>query len=170
MAQIYTVAQALQTSASGLTVVDTAANIAAIVGNAGLLSRVAVFDLLSDDAIDATRATQLATLGTKFSRAGYTLTIRDTVAALTSAGNSPALTVGNAVQVLDTAANILAAANNPIIHNAHTISVNANSTLSLAQLLLLESWPVFTAAGTTITLADTASNLLAVTPAQTKPA
>ncbi len=87
-----------------------------------LLSRVSLFTLGADDAIDAYRAESLYTLGSQFSRGGYTLTVRDTVASLTYPGNAQAPQVGNVVQVLDTATNILAAADNPIIRGAHTIS------------------------------------------------
>src|SRR6185312_5290200 len=69
----------------------------------------------------------------------------------------------------DTATNILAAIGNPIIRNAGAIALTASTTLTLAQLLSLETWPSFSAAGLTLTLADTAANLLALTPAQQKP-
>ncbi len=168
--QTYTVAQALQTTASGITVVDTPINIADAIGNSDLLSRVSLFTLSGDAAVDAYRAEALYTLGSAFSLGGYSLTIRDTVGSLTFAGNAQAPLVGTSVQVVDTAADILAAANNPIIHGADTISVVTDSTLTLAQLQLLETWPHFTASGTIITLADTAANLLAVTPDIAKPA
>src|SRR6185437_1333303 len=58
---------------------------------------------------------------------------------------------------------------NPIIRNAGAIALTASTTLTLAQLLSLETWPSFSAAGLTLTLADTAANLLTLTPAQQKP-
>ena len=168
--QTYTVAQALQSTASGLTVVDLAANLATVAGNSALIARVSAFTLAGNDSIDATRAGSLSTLGGKFSRGSYTLLIRDTVASLTNPANASGLTLGSSIQVLDTAANILAAASNPVIHGAGAISLTGNSTVTLAQLLLLESWPSFITGSTTITLADSAANLLALTAAQTRSA
>ena len=72
--------------------------------------------------------------------------------------------------VNDTAIDIVNAYSNPIIRNANSVVLTANATLTLAQLLMLESLSNFSAAGLTLTLSDSATNLLAFTPAEAKPA
>ncbi len=166
----YTVAQALATTASGILVVDTAANIATNLSNTSLVSRVSLFSMSANGTVLAWEAAALAAIGSKFSTAGYKLTERDSVANLTASAYAAGPTIsGVVVAVYDTAANILAAANNPIIHDASSIALTASATLTLAQLVTLETWPSFTAAGLTLTLADSAANLLAFTSAEAKP-
>ena len=77
---------------------------------------------------------------------------------------------GVVVAVTDTATNILAAASNPIIRDASSVALTANATLTLAQLLTLESLAHFSAAGLTLTLADSAANLLALDAGRSKAA
>ena len=121
--------------------------------------------------VAAWQAENLGTLGSKFSANGFKLTIRDNVAALTSSANSAGLAIaGAAIAVFDTAANILAGTGNSIIRNAGSIALSANAMLSLSQLLTLETWASFTAAGLTLTLANSAANLLALTTPEQKPA
>ncbi len=165
MPTTYTVAQALATNAIGILVADSASNIANNVSNPGLVSRVSLFSLNGNGAVTAQQAAALAAIGSKFSMASFRLTERDTVAHIIADG---ATVSGITVAVQDTAANILAAANTPIIRNANSIALTANATLTLAQLLTLESWPSFTAPALTLTLADSAANLLAFTPAEAK--
>ena len=167
----YTVAQALATNASGILVADTAATIATNLSNASLVSRVSLFSMSANGAVAAWEAAALAAAGSEFSTAGYTLTVRDSVAQLTASVNAAGVTIsGIVVAVRDTAADILAAANNTIIRNASSIALTANATLTLAQLLTLEAFPSFTAAGLTLTLGDSAANLLAFTPSEAKAA
>ncbi len=171
MTTTYTVAQAIATNASGILVVDTAVNIATNLTNTSLVSRVSLFSMSASGNVAAWEAAALAAIGTKFSTAGYTLTIRDTVAQLTASSNAAGLTIsGIQVGVQDTAADILAAITNPIIRNANSVALTANATLTLAQLLSLETLSNLSAAGLTLTLADSAANLLALTPAETKAA
>ncbi len=167
-----TVAQALATSAYGLVVADTAANIALNLSNASLVSRVSQFNMSGSGAVSAWQAAALAAIGSKFSLNSYALTaLRDTVAQLTAAGNAAGLTIrGVLVAVGDTAIDVVNAYNNPIIRNANSVALTANATLTLAQLLMLESLSNFSAAGLTLTLSDSATNLLAFTPAEAKPA
>ncbi|HTW68388.1 MAG TPA: hypothetical protein VME47_00755, partial [Acetobacteraceae bacterium] len=167
----YTVASAENTTATNLHVVDTVANILGALSNNSLLARVSLFSMSGNAIVTAMQSAELAALGSQFSTNGHTLTIRDTVANLTATGNAagPSIT-GATVDVVDTAANILAADGNPIISHASAIALTANATLSLANLLILERFPSFTAVGVTLTLADTAANLLAFTAAEAKPA
>lgn len=167
----YTVAQALaNTGLTGIQVADTAANIAANATNAALVSRVTLFSMSASGTVTAMQAAALATLGSHFSTATYTLTVKDTVAQLTASGNAAGLAIsGELVAVADTAANILAAASNPIIQHAGSVTLTANATVSLSQLLVLEGLPSFTAPHMTITLADSAANLLALTAAEARP-
>ena len=166
----YTIAQALASSASGITVADSAVDIASALPNPALVSRVTLFTMNGSGAVAAWQAAALAGLGSQFSTSGYKLTVRDSVAGLTDPANASGLTIpGIVVAVYDTAIDILNAASNTIIRNASSIALSANATVSLNQLLTLESWPSFTAAGLTITLADSAANLLALTTAEQKP-
>ncbi|HEY1930459.1 MAG TPA: hypothetical protein VGG99_00460, partial [Acetobacteraceae bacterium] len=166
----YTIAQALATNATGIVVLDTGANIATALPNASLVSRVSVFDLSATASIAAWQATNLASLGGAFSLNGFKLTVRDSVASLTNPAYATGIALsGAAIAVFDTAANILAGASNSIIRNAGSIALSANATLTLSQLLILETWPSFTAAGLTLTLADSAANLLALTTPEQKP-
>ena len=167
--QTYTVAQALLTTASGITVADSPANIAAVAGDATLVSRVSQFTMLGSDVVTAAQAEALSTLGSFFTRDGYTLTVRDSVAAVTNPANAHGLPVGNQIEVVDNIDNLLSAINNPIVHAADTLTLTTDSTLRVAQLLTFESFPHFNAVGTAITLADTAANLLSLSPAETLP-
>ena len=66
-----TVAQALATSANGLLVADTAANIANNLSNPSLVSRVTQFYMNGNDAVAAWQAAALAAIGNKFSLNSY---------------------------------------------------------------------------------------------------
>lgn len=167
--QTYTVAQALQTTASGIIVADSPANIAAVVGNSDLVARVSQFTMPGSDVVNAAQAEALSMLGSKFTDGGYTLTLRDSVAAVTASANAQGLTVANQLEVVDNIDNLLTWINNPIVRSANTITLTSDSTLRVAQLLNFESFPHFNATGTSIVLADTAANLLSVTPAEAIP-
>ena len=135
----YTVATALASSASGILVVDTAANIANNLSNTSLVSRVTTFSMNGSGVVTAVQAAELAAIGHKFSTASYKLTVRDSVAQLTA--NAAGLAIsGIVVAVQDTANDILNAIANPIIRGATSIALTANATLRLAQLLTLESF------------------------------
>ncbi len=171
MTTTYTVAQALATNGTGLLVVDTAANIANNASNSSLLSRVSLFSMSANGIVTASQAAGLAGIGSQFSTAGHLLTERDSVAQLTSANNAAGLTIsGILVGLQDTAANILAAIGNPVIRNATSVVLTANATLTLTQLLTLESFASFSTTGLTLTLSDSATNLLAFTMSEAKPA
>ncbi len=131
----YTVAAALASSASGISVADTAANIANAVSNASLDARVTLFSMSANGVVTAPQAAALAAIGHKFSTATYKLTVRDSVAELTAPADAAGLTItGIVVAVQDTANDILAAIANPIIRGASSISLTANATLTLESI------------------------------------
>jgi len=166
-----TVAQALASSATGITIADTPANIAAVVFNTGLLARVTEFTLSGNGASNASDARLLATLGSRFSPGSYRYVVRDTVAALSDQRNAAGLAIASAFSVFDTATNLLAASGSSLMQRASSVVLSTGASLTLANLLRLEALPSFSVMpGKSITLADTASNLLALTPAQNRPA
>ena len=167
-----TIAQALASNATGIKVVDTPVNIASVANNTSLMARVTSFAMSANGASSVGQAKLLYALGSKFSRGGYTYTVRDTVAALTDPTAASALKgLGAALSVYDTATNLLAAATSPLMAKAVSTVLSVNATLTLANLLKLEALPFFSVLpGQTITLADTAANLLAMTAAANRAA
>ena len=167
---IMTIAQALQSNATGITISDTPANIGAALSNAALVARVAQFTLNGNGAAWASLATQLANLGNQFSANGYRLTVRDSVAFLLDPANAAGVGIATAIAVFDTAANLLAIANTPLAARASSTLLSTSANLTLAQLIALENETSFSVLpGQGITLADSAANLLALTTAQNRP-
>ena len=161
MPQTVTIAQALQSNQSGLTVQDTAANIAAALPNAGLVSRVSVFELSGAAVAGTAAADKLATLGGKFVP-GYPITVQDSVAAMNLAANASGLALASSRQIIDAAYNLLAAAPSAF-HNISAVLLSGAPTLSVAQIAKLETLPGFTTApGTHIVFSD---SLAALAPA-----
>jgi hypothetical protein len=166
-----TIAQALASSATGITVADSPAHIAAALPNPGLVARVTLFTLNASGASTASAAKVIATLGAKFNPGSFQYTVRDSVAALSDPNNAAGVAIASLVAVFDTAANLLAAANSGLMHQAASTLMSNSATLSLANLLKLETLPAFSVLpGQSITLADSAANLLALTIAQNRPA
>jgi hypothetical protein len=166
-----TIAQALATTATGIIVADTPVNIAQALGNASLVARVAQFTLNANGASGAGAATLLAGLGTKFSTGGFRFVVRDSVAALTDPADAAGLGIATVIAIYDTAANLLAAAGTPLMRAAGSVLLSTSSSLTLANLITLEAEPAFSVLpGQSITLADSAANLLALTAAEQRPA
>jgi hypothetical protein len=165
-----TIAQALASSATGIIVADTPANIAAALPNAGLVARVTHFSLSANGSSTAATAKVIATLGNKFSPGTFQYTVRDSVAALSNPANAAGVAIASAIAVYDTAANLLAAATSSLVQHAASTLMSNSAALSLANLLRLEALPAFSVLpGQGITLADSAANLLALTAAQNRP-
>ena len=166
-----TIAQALASNATGIIIADTPANIGAALSNAALVARVSQFTMNGNGAAWASLATQLASLGSKFSPNGHKLVIRDTVAMLTDPGYAAGVALGANYAVDDTAANLLAIAGTPLATNAASVLLSTSAGITLAQLITLEAEPSFSVTpGQSITLADSAPNLLALTAGENRPA
>ena len=144
MPQTVTIAQALQSNLSGLTVQDSAANIAAALPNAGLVARVSLFELSGPATIGTAAADQFAALGIKFV-AGYPLAVQDSVAAMIAGGNAAGLALASSRGIIDAAYNLLAAPPADFVHIT-SVTLTGTPTLSAAQLIKLESLPGFTIA------------------------
>ena len=168
---ILTIAQALATTATGIIVADTPVNIAQALTNTALVARVTQFTLAANGASGAGVATLLAGLGTKFSTGGFRFIVRDSVAALTDPADAAGLGIATVIAIYDNAANLLAAAGTPLMRAARSVLLSTSASLTLANLIALEAEPAFSVLpGQTITLADSATNLLALTAAQQRPA
>ncbi|MEI7712197.1 MAG: hypothetical protein WCI94_12225, partial [Rhodospirillales bacterium] len=165
-----TIAQALQSNATGIIIADTPTNIGAALSNTALVARIAQFNMNGNGAAWASLATQLAGLGNRFSTNGNRLTVRDTVAMLLDPANAPGLDIATTIAVFDTAEHLLAIAGTPLAARAGSTLLSTSASLTLAQLTTLESETAFSVLpGQSITLADTAENLLALTAAQNRP-
>ena len=70
-----TIAQALASTDTNITVVDTPQNIAGSASNAAFVARVASFTLNANSASGALDATKIAALGSKFSLGGFRYTL-----------------------------------------------------------------------------------------------
>ena len=166
-----TIAQALLSNATGIVIADTPANIAAALSNTALTARVSQFALNGNGAIWASAATQLASLGSKFSLNGFHLVVRDTVANLTDPDYAAGIALGTSYAVFDTAAALLSIAGSPVAANAASVVLSTSANMTLAQLIALETEHAFSVyPGQIITLADSAANLLALTAPESKPA
>jgi hypothetical protein len=164
-----TIAQALATTATGLTVADTAINIAAALPNPSLASRVSLFQLNADCYSTAAQAELLAGLGSQFSADGYRYTIADSIADLTNPVYAAGLAVASVVVVYDTIDNILASGFPPSLRNLGWV-ISSSATISVADLLKLESGPPMEiVAGQSITIADTGANLFVAAAAAEHP-
>ncbi len=144
MPQTVTIAQALQSNLSGLTVQDSAANIAAALPNAGLVARISLFELSGPATIGTAAADQFAALGSKFA-AGYALAVQDSVAAMIAGANAAGLALASSRGIIDAAYNLLAAPQADFVHIT-SVTLTGTPTLSAAQLIKLESLPGFTIA------------------------
>jgi hypothetical protein len=165
-----TIAQALQSNDTGIIIADSPANIGAALSNAALVARVAQFTMSGNGAAWASLATQLANLGSRFSNNGFRLTVRDSVAMLSDPANAAGLGIATVVAVFDTADHLLAIAGTPLAARAGSTLLSASASLTLAQLITLESETAFSVLpGKSITLADSAANLLSLSPAQNRP-
>ncbi len=98
-----TIAQALASSQTGLAVADTAANIAAALPNAGLVSRVTSFTVSAPATLAVAPLLALATLGTALHAAAGALTLNSaatvTAAQLTALEATPGFTLGSAASL-----------------------------------------------------------------------
>ena len=130
------------TGIARLTVLDTAANLLHISGNADLPDNwegemLAYSVLLTADAtITAEQAADLATLGARFSRDGHTLTISDTPQALLASINAAGLAVATAIML-----------------SANDVTITAQ------QAARLDAITQFDKGETVVTVSDTAANL-----------
>ncbi len=166
-----TIAQALASSETGILVVDTPTNIARAASNAGLVARVTQFTMSANAASSPQDATLLAGLGAKFSVGAFRLTVRGTLAELDNAAYAAGVDLGMVVAVLDTAANLLASPGSPALARASSVVMSSNASVTLANLVTLEAMTSFSVyPGATITLADSAANLLGITQAQKRAA
>ena len=162
-----TIAQALNSTDTGITIADTPVNIARAVSNTALMARVAQFTLNANGASSAGDAATLATLGGRFSTGGFRYTVRDSIAELTKPAHASGLTIATVTAVFDTAANLLAAAGTQVITRAASVLLSTSATLTLANLTTLQAMPAFSVLpGQFIEMADTAANLLAIAPSQ----
>ncbi|MBN8897258.1 MAG: hypothetical protein J0H35_03585, partial [Rhodospirillales bacterium] len=127
-----TVAQALASSATGITIADTPANIAAVVSNTALRARVNLFTFNANGASNASDARLIATLGSAFSTGPYRYTVRDTVAALTASKNAAGLSIASALSVFDTLTNLLAAEHTTLMQRASSVVLSTGTSLSLS--------------------------------------
>ena len=164
-----TIAQALASNAFGIIIADTPVKIAAALSNTALVARVSQFTMNAPGASGAGHAALLAGLGSKFSTNGFRYVVRDTVAFLTDPHNAAGLALATAIAVFDTAANLLAIAGTPLALRAGSVLLSTSATLTLANLITLEAEPSFSVLpGQSITLGDSAANLLALTAAQNR--
>ncbi len=112
--QTVTIAQALASSASGLLVLDSAANIAAAASNTGLIARVASFTVSGPALLTAAQMTLLFPIAAKLHAAAGALQLTGNntfgVARLTSYESLPgfALASGSSLDLTDTTAKIAA--------------------------------------------------------------
>ena len=155
-AQTVTIAQALQSAQTGLTVQDTAANIVAALPNPALVARVTLFELSAPATIGAASAEKLAGLAGHFT-ALYALTVQDSVANMTASANQAGLALATSRVVADTAYALLSTPPGAFSHIASVI-LTGTPTLSASQLTRLEALPGFSvAAGAHFTLSDSVS-------------
>jgi hypothetical protein len=163
-----TIAQALASASSNLHVVDTAADIAAVLPNAALTARVHLFSLSAAGTLSAAAAEKLALLGAKFQLNGEALVVRDTLTAIDSAANAGAVALATQRVVADAAYNLLNAPGGAFAHATSVVLLGA-PTLNVAQLNRLEALPGFNVDPSThVTLADTLTaitSLMAAHPA-----
>ena len=165
-----TIAQALASTATGITIADTPANIGAALSNVSLVARIGQFTLSGNGAAWASLATQFAGLGSKFSKNGFRLVVRDSVAFLNDPANAAGLAIGTTIAVFDTADNLLTIAGTPLAARAGSVLMSRSASLTLAQLRTLEGEPSFSVLpGQSITLADSAANLLALRGSENRP-
>ena len=165
-----TIAQALQSNATGIIIADTPTNIGAALSNTALVARIAQFNMNGNGAAWASLATQLAGLGNRFSTNGNRLTVRDTVAMLLDPANTTGLDIATTIAVFDTAEHLLAIVGTPLAARAGSTLLSTSASLTLAQLITLESETAFSVLpGQSITLADSAQNLMALTAVQNRP-
>ena len=164
-----TIAQALASNAFGIIIADTPVKMVAALSNTALVARVSQFTMNAPGASGAGHAALLAGLGSKFSTNGFRYVVRDTVAFLTDPHNAAGLALATAIAVFDTAANLLAIAGTPLALRAGSVLLSTSATLTLANLITLEAEPSFSVLpGQSITLGDSAANLLALTAAQNR--
>ena len=164
-----TIAQALASNATGIVIPDTPANIGATLSNASLVARVSQFTLGGNGAAWASLATQLAGLGSQFSTNGFRLVVRDSVVFMENPANAAGLAIATTIALLDSAANLLTVAGTPFAARVGSTVLSTSATLTLAQLIALESETAFSVLpGQSITLADSAANLQALTGAQNR--
>ena len=166
-----TIAQARASSDTGIVIADTPANIAAALSNTALVARVSQFTMNGNGAIWAAAATQLAGLGSRFSTGGNRLIVRDTAANLTDPDFAAGVALGTVYAFYDHAEGLLSVAGTIFASHANSAVLSASASLTLAQLISLETLPGFSVLpGQIVTLADSAANLLALTPQETKAA
>ncbi len=166
-----TIAQARASSDTGIIIADTPANIAAALSNTALVARVSQFTMNGNGAIWAAAATQLAGLGSRFSTGGNRLIVRDTAANLTDPDFAAGVALGTVYAFYDHAEGLLSVAGTIFASHANSAVLSASASLTLAQLISLETLPGFSVLpGQIVTLADSAANLLALTPQETKAA
>ena len=163
----FSIAQALASTATGLSVSDTLANIARALPDPAFVARVSSFRVNAPATASAGMIAQVAGLGAKLSLGVNKLTAQDSVAQLTDPANAPGLALASAVVVRDTADHLLAASGSALMMRANSVVLSSSASLTLAQIAVLRAEPSFSIlAGQSLTLADTASNLLAVTTPQ----
>ena len=156
-----TIAQAeASTATSGLTVSDTAANIAqGLVVQPSLATKVASFNLSANATLSATAAETLGRLGSHLHLGSFRLTVRDSLANLRAAGNAAGVALAATLQVVDTAANLLNAPSSSFAR-VSSVSLTGTPTLSVAQITYLEALPGFTVdPSAAVTLSDTVSQI-----------
>ena len=153
-----TIAQAESSNSSGLTVADTAANIAqGLASFPGLAARVSSFNLTAPGTVTAGMAALLGGLGGKLHLGGQALTVQDTLANVTAAGNAAGVALASGVVVMDAAFNLLNAASTRFAH-VTSVVLTGSPILTAAQLTKLEALPHFSiASGSAVTLSDTVS-------------
>ena len=162
-----TIAQALASTDTNITVVDNPQNIAANASNAAFVARVASFTLNANSASGAIDATKIAALGSKFSLGGFRYIVRGAVADLNNPTYAAGVALSNALSFLDTAPNLLAAATTPKVTGSFSVLLSVSASLTGADIAKLAVLPNFSMnTGQFITAADTGANLLTVTTNQ----
>ena len=165
-----TIAQALVSTESNITIADTPVNIAQAVSNSALMARISLAVMSGNGASGAGDALLLASLGAKFSKGGFRYTVRDPIASLTDPANAAGVALATVTSVFDTAAHLLAAVGTPVMTGAGSVLLSAGASVSLANLTILQALRSFSVLpGQSITIADTAANLLALAPSQMRP-
>ena len=170
-----------------LTVTDSAANLLALPTGVQTLS--GHLTLGGDQSVSAAQAAALAALGGAFSTGGHTLTVRDTAANLLSlpsgvagiaggyalsadaavsvaqfttlTGTLHVALAGHAMVVSDTAANLLTLSPG-VLSQATGFNLSADGTVSESQFVWLRDTAGVAGNGHTLSVADTAANLLAL--------
>lgn len=163
-----TMAQALASGSAGITVVDSLLNIVAGVNQAistgtygSLIARVDLFAMNGRGAESPQNALLLVrTIAGKFTRNGFDMVVRGTIAELTDPQYADGLTLASMLAAYDTAANLIAAAGQPIVSHLSSAAVSDNAVVSFSGFLTLVSYPSFSIAPKELTIADNAANLL----------